>query len=158
MRGIKSKTVIAGTLLMLLNMSCDRSTFFADNMRMEEEKWSMYDPGKFTCIIEDTVRIYDLTLSVRTSTGYPYRNLYLFVVTSFPSGSSLTDTIQGVLTDEKGKWLGRGAGDIREITIPFKSNVYFPEKGEYHFKVIHGMRDTVLQGVYDIGMRISVRK
>ena len=62
------------------------------------------------------------------------------------------------VTDEKGKWLGRGAGDIRELTIPFKSNVYFPEKGEYHFRVIQGMRDTILKGVYDVGMKISLRE
>jgi gliding motility-associated lipoprotein GldH len=158
MRGRRNNTVIVSTLIMLLCLSCNSGTYYTDSVRMEDEKWSMYDPANFSCLIDDTARIYDINLSVRTSTDYPYRNLYLFVVTSFPSGSSLTDTIQGIVADEKGEWLGKGAGDIREVTIPFKSNVYFPETGEYHFKVIHGMRDTVLKGVYDIGMRISLKK
>jgi len=63
-----------------------------------------------------------------------------------------------MVTDEKGNWLGRGTGNIRELTVPFKSNVWFPETGEYHFRVMHGMRDTVLHGVRDIGMKISRRE
>lgn len=158
MRETKSSLLAISAFIMLVTLSCNRGTYFADTVKMEGEAWSMYDPVKFICTIDDTVRVYNIDLSVRTSTEYPYRNLYLFVVTSFPSGSTVTDTIQVMLANEKGDWLGRGAGDIRELTIPYKSNVYFPEKGEYHFKVIHGMRDTVLKGVYDLGMRISLKE
>lgn len=158
MREKTNEIIIAGTLLMLLTMSCLRGTYYADTVKMDDEAWSMYDPGNFTCAIDDTATVYDITLSVRTSTDYPYRNLYLFVVTVFPSGTSVTDTIRGMVADEKGNWLGRGAGDLREVTIPYKSNVYFPENGEYHFRIIHGMRDTLLRGVYDIGMRITPNK
>jgi len=125
---------------------------------MTDEKWSMYDPASFSCTVKDTVNSYDVSFSVRTSTDYPYRNLYLFVVTSFPSGESLTDTVQYAIADEKGEWIGRGVGDIRELTMHYKSNVFFPEKGEYHFRIIQGMRDTVLNDVYDFGMKIEKRK
>lgn len=158
MRKGRSNIVVAGTLLAVMTLSCDSSTLFSDNYRLEDEKWSMYDPARYTCTIEDTVSTYNLDLTVRTSTEYPYRNMYLFVVTSFPSGTTVTDTLHVRVADEKGRWLGRGAGDLRELAIPYKSNVYFPEKGEYHFRVIHGMRDTVLKGVYDMGMKISLRE
>ncbi|MGB8357549.1 MAG: gliding motility lipoprotein GldH [Bacteroidales bacterium] len=158
MRETRSSLLTLSAFIMLITLSCDRGTYYAHTVKMEGEAWSMYDPGKFTCTIDDTVSVYNIDLSVRTSTQYPYRNLYLFVVTSFPSGNNITDTVQVMLADEKGDWLGRGAGDLRELTIPYKSNVYFPEKGEYHFKVIQGMRDTVLKGVYDLGMRISLKE
>jgi gliding motility-associated lipoprotein GldH len=154
----RSKICLVAALLMLTAISCDRNTYFSDSVRMQEEKWSMYDPVTFACSIDDTVKIYNVDLAVRTSTAYPYRNLYLFIITSFPSGTTVTDTVQVMLADEKGDWLGRGAGDIRELTIPYKSNVYFPEKGEYHFSVIQGMRDTILKGIYDLGIRISLKK
>ena len=144
------------TVIVMLT-SCGRNTMYSDIVKMEAAEWSMYDPAGFTCNVNDTIGSYNVNLSVRTSTEYPYRNLYLFVVTTFPSGTTLTDTVQGILTDEKGEWLGKGAGDIREAVIPYKSNVFFPETGEYHFRVIHGMRDTVLTGVYDIGMKIFLR-
>ncbi len=158
MRETRSKILAISALITLITLSCDRGTYYADNVKMQGEEWSMYDPCKFTCQIDDTVRVFNFDLSIRTSTGYPYRNLYLFVVTTFPSGNTVTDTVQTMLANEKGDWLGRGAGDLRELTIPYKSNVYFPEKGEYHFTVIHGMRDTILNGVYDLGMRISLKE
>jgi len=145
-------------MLAVVTLSCDNSTWYSGNYRLDDEKWSMYDPAKYTCSIEDTVRTYDIEFSLRTSTDYPYRNMYLFIVTSFPSGTMVTDTLNAMVADEKGRWMGKGAGDLRELTIPYKSNVYFPEKGEYHFRVIHGMRDTVLKGVYDVGMKISLRE
>lgn len=157
MTGNISKILVAGLLLALAVTSCDNHTVYSDSHRIGDEKWSMYDPANFVCSIDDTITTCDIVFSLRTSTDYPYRNMYLFIVTSFPSGTTVTDTLNATVTDEKGRWQGKGAGDLRELTIPYKSNVFFPEKGEYHFRVIHGMRDTVLKGVYDIGMRISLR-
>jgi len=158
MRKNQIKILFACMLLAVVTLSCDNSTWYSENYRLENEKWSMYDPAKYACTIEDTVRTYDIEFSLRTSTDYPYRNMYLFIVTSFPSGTTVTDTLNAMVADEKGRWMGKGAGDLRELTIPYKANVYFPEKGEYHFRVIHGMRDTVLKGVYDMGMKVSLRE
>ncbi len=66
----------------------------------------MYEPAKYSCTVDDTVMTYDIGLSLRTTTDYPYRNIYLFMVTTFPSGTSVTDTIHAMVTDEKGRWLG----------------------------------------------------
>lgn len=145
-------------MLAVTTLSCDRNTLFSDNYRIDDRQWSMYDPARYTCTIGDTVSTFNIDLSVRTSTDYPYRNMYLFIVTTFPSGTTVTDTLQAMITDERGKWLGRGAGDLRELTIPYKTNVFFPEEGEYHFSVIHGMRDTLLKGVYDMAMTISLKE
>lgn len=145
-------------MLAVITLSCDRNTIFSENYRIDDRQWSMYNPARYTCSIGDTVSTFNIDLSVRTSTDYPYRNIYLFIVTTFPSGTTVTDTLQAMITDEKGRWLGRGAGDLRELTIPYKSNVFFPEEGEYHFTVLHGMRDTLLKGVYDMGITISLKE
>ena len=58
----------------------------------------------------------------------PFRNIYLFVTTTSPDGKTITDTLQYNLADEKGKWYGKGFGDIHELNLPYKSNVYFPVK------------------------------
>jgi gliding motility-associated lipoprotein GldH len=158
MRGSRSKIIFTALLLAAAAVACDRSIHYSENFRIDKGEWSTYDPAKYACIIDDTVMTYNLELSMRTSTEYPYRNIYLFILTTFPSGTSVTDTLHAMVTDEKGRWLGKGTGDLRELTIPYKSNVYFPEPGEYHFRVIHGMRDTILLGVYDMGMKISLKE
>jgi gliding motility-associated lipoprotein GldH len=156
MKGSKNKLLAAALLLAVTAVACNRSVRYSENYSLEDGKWSMYEPAKYSCAIDDTVKTYNIALSLRTSPEYPYRNIYLFILTTFPSGTVITDTLQAMVTDEKGEWLGRGAGEIRELSIPYKSNVYFPESGEYHFRVIHGMRDTILNGVYDMGMKISL--
>lgn len=151
------KIFLASMLLSVALVSCNKGTYYSDTVKMRDGQWSMYDPAGFACSFDDTTQVYDINLSIRTSTAFPYRNLFLFIRTTFPSGLVTADTVRAMLADEKGKWLGRGAGDIRELTIPYKSDVYFPEKGEYHFSVIQGMRDTVLKGVYDLEFRITLR-
>ncbi len=158
MRKGRSSILIAGIMLAVITLSCDRNTLFSENYRIDDRQWSMYDPARYTCTIGDTVSTFNIDLSVRTSTDYPYRNMYLFIVTTFPSGTTVTDTLQAMITNERGMWLGRGAGDLRELTIPYKSNVFFPEEGEYYFTIIHGMRDTILKGVYDMGIRIFLKE
>lgn len=158
MTGNRNKIIIAALLLAVAAMACDRSIHYSENYKLDGGKWSMFDPAKYSCSIDDTVKTYNIELSLRTSTDYPYRNIYLFVMTTFPSGNAVTDTLNTMVTDERGNWLGKGTGDLRELTIPYKSNVYFPESGEYHFRVIQGMRDTLLQGVYDMGMKISLKE
>lgn len=157
MRRTGISAYITSLLVTIAAISCNNDTYYSDIVRMKDEKWSMYDPAGFSCTFEDTLQLFDINLSVRTSTAYPYRNLYMFVRTTFPSGLITADTVQAMLADEKGKWLGKGVGDIRELSIPYKTNVYFPEKGAYHFSVIQGMRDTVLKGVYDLEFSVSLR-
>lgn len=142
-------------LLAIVLISCHRDIYYSGNVRIEDRKWSMYEPCIFGFTIDDTTRIFDINLSLRNSTDYPYRNIYFFVVTTFPSGNSVTDTLRVMLADEKGNWLGRGAGELRELSVPFRSEVYFPEKGDYHIKVIQGMRDTSLRGINDLGLTIT---
>jgi len=158
MTGSRSRIIVAVLLLATAATACNRGIQYSENHRIEEGRWNMHDPAKYSCTVDDTVMTYDIGLSLRTTTDYPYRNIYIFMVTTFPSGTSVTDTLHAMVTDEKGRWLGKGTGNIRELTVPFKSKVWFPEAGEYHFRVMHGMRDTVLTGVRDIGMKISRRE
>lgn len=158
MKRKRDSLVFAAALLAVLTLSCTRGTLFSGNHRMEEQQWSMYEPVDYSCVVDDTTGTYDIRFSLRTSTDYPYRNIFLFVITSFPSGTTVTDTVHAMLADGQGRWLGKGAGDLREMTIPYKSNVWFPETGEYGFRIIHGMRDTTLKGVYDFGMKITLRE
>ena len=67
----------------------------------------------------------------------------------------MLEYLQYYLADDKGRWYGKGFGDIHELKLPYRSNVFFPLKGEYTFTVQHGMRKEDLKGVYDIGIRIE---
>jgi gliding motility-associated lipoprotein GldH len=122
---------------------------------MAGETWKLMDIPTFRVPISDTINSNDVIFTIRSGSSYPFRNIFLFVSTVSPDGKKITDTLQYNLADEKGKWYGRGFGDIHELNLPYKSNVYFPLKGTYEFKIQHGMRVEDLKGVYDFGLRIE---
>lgn len=135
--------------------SCDSSVVFSDSKPMQKSTWNLMDPASFNVKIQDTLISNNIYFTIRTGSDYPFRNIWLFIRTISPEGKVIGDTVQYFLMDEKGKRLGKGFGDIREINLPYKSNVYFPSKGDYRFTVQHGMRAEDLKGVYDFGLRIE---
>jgi gliding motility-associated lipoprotein GldH len=145
----------AALLFIMLLLSCSRNVVFTDSAEMPSSIWEIHNVTAFNVPVNDTVAGNNIYFNVRTGTSYPYRNIYLFVTTTSPDGRSITDTLQYYLADEKGKWYGKGFGDIHELILPYKSNVYFPRKGTYHITIQHGMRIKDLKGVYDFGLRVE---
>jgi gliding motility-associated lipoprotein GldH len=154
-KGISKYSLVYILASLMLLFSCNRNVVYTDSQVMAEKTWKLPDIPAFRIPINDTLTSNNVFFTIRTGSSYPFRNIYLFVTVSSPDGKSITDTLQYNLADEKGNWFGKGLGDIHELTLPYKSNVYFPLKGTYLFKIQHGMRVEDLKGVYDFGMRIE---
>jgi gliding motility-associated lipoprotein GldH len=92
---------------------------------------------------------------VRNTGEYEYSNLYLFVTTHSPSGLALRDTIEVVLADDRGKWLGKGAASVFTLYIPYRQNIRFPLRGIYQFDIEQAMWIEDLKHISDIGLRIE---
>ncbi|MBA4321318.1 MAG: hypothetical protein C0408_00725 [Odoribacter sp.] len=153
--GINKYIFLLCFFLLLLLFSCNSNIIFTDSVSMPDEEWTLENIPVFEPEINDTVSVHNISFTLRTGASYPFRNIYLFVSTASPAGKTITDTLQFMLADEKGKWYGKGFGDVHELNLPFKTGVYFPSKGIYSFKVRHGMRAEKLKSVYDIGIRIE---
>jgi gliding motility-associated lipoprotein GldH len=128
---------------------------FTDSKVLSQETWKLMDVLPFPVPIIDTLTSNNVFFTIRTGSSFPFRNIFLFITTTSPDGKTITDTLQYNLADEKGEWYGKGFGDIHELNLPYKSNIYFPRKGTYTFAVQHGMRIENLKGVYDFGIRIE---
>jgi gliding motility-associated lipoprotein GldH len=158
-RGINKFSFILILTILILLPSCNSNVVYTNSMAMAEETWKLMDIPVFKIPITDTINSNNVFFTIRNGSSFPFRNIFLFVTTTSPDGKKITDTLQYNLADEKGKWYGKGFGDIHELNLPYKSNVYFPLKGTYLFKIQHGMRVENLKGVYDFGLRIEkIRK
>ena len=146
--------IIILTFLLLLT-SCHSNIVYTNSQVMTGKTWKLADIATFKVPITDTINSNNVIFIIRSGSSFPFRNIYLFVTTTSPDGRNVSDTLQYNLADEKGKWYGKGFGDIHELKLPYKSNVYFPLKGTYEFKIQHGMRVENLKGVYDFGLRIE---
>jgi len=155
LKGINRFSFILILTFLVLFPSCNSNVVYTNFQAMEDKTWKLKDITSFKVPITDTLNSNNIIFTIRSGSSFPFRNIYLFVTTTSPDGRNITDTLQYNLADEKGKRYGKGFGDIRELNLPYKSNVYFPLKGTYAFKIQHGMRVEDLKGVYDFGLKIE---
>lgn len=156
MTGKTGRNNLLPAILMVLTLvSCNSNLIYTDVSEMPDSEWNLFNVPDFSFQIVDTTKSMDIFFTLRTGSQYPYRNIFLFVTTIAPGGMAVTDTLEYDIADERGKWLGKGFGDINEIRLPFRQNVYFPLKGSYHIMIRHGMRTENLKGVYDIGLSVK---
>jgi len=135
--------------------SCDRNGVYEANIDTQNDCWNINNTVTFTVPVVDTVSFQNIIVNIRNTTDYPNANLYLFVTTTSPSGATLCDTIEGILADDQGKWLGKGFGYIHDNRIIYKHNIRFPQKGDYKIAIRQAMRTEELKGISSVGVRVE---
>lgn len=150
--------ILSVTLSLLVLGSCDSGRVYENNIRVPDGIWIRNNPVRFEVLVEDTIASHNLYINVRNTGMYPFSNLYLFVTTIAPSGHTIKDTVQIILADEKGKWLGDGLGDIWDNQRLYKEQVRFAQKGEYIFEYEQAMRLEKLPFILDVGLRVEKAK
>ncbi|OIP82107.1 MAG: hypothetical protein AUK44_08545 [Porphyromonadaceae bacterium CG2_30_38_12] len=122
---------------------------------LPENGWNKDSTLGFDFQIDDTAVSYNVTLNSRNTSDYPYQNLWLFLKQSQPDSIIKNDTINYYLADDYGKWLGSGIGSLYQMPVLWQQNMKFPKSGKYHIAIGHGMRDSILIGITEIGLKIE---
>jgi gliding motility-associated lipoprotein GldH len=142
----------------VLLSSCSRNTVYSKYQTFENKEWYAKDKVTFDLEMMDTQSLHDISVMVRHADAYPYSNLYLFLTTKYPDGKITLDTLECILANAKGEWMGDGAGDIFDITIPLKKSTRFPLAGKYSFTFEQAMRTDPLPMIMDFGFEIKRSK
>lgn len=151
---MRSFSIVVVALCFISLAACDRNRVYEDSQQLPKS-WDKDSLARFEVPIEDSLSVNSVYITVRNASEYPYSNLYLFVTTVAPSGAYVTDTLECILADDSGKWLGKGFAKYWDHRFPMRKNVKFPEKGKYTISVQQGMRDENLVGIHDVGVRIE---
>jgi gliding motility-associated lipoprotein GldH len=141
--------------VLALLVSCNKNVIFSDYTKLPEEGWKIDNRLKFEVDIKDNNALHNVFLNVRHADSYPYSNLFVFLTTTYPDGQSTIDTLECILANKKGEWVGDGAGDLWDNKIPLKKNLRFPQTGKYTFSFEQGMRSNPLPLILDFGMTIE---
>lgn len=141
--------------MILFFSGCGFNAIYDEQVEVTQAKWYKDEVARFEVVISDTTSPCDFVLSVRNNTDYGFSNLYVFLNTRFPNGNVTRDTIECILADPTGKWLGKGWGNIKDNRIVLKSGLTFPISGTYAFFVQHAMRKDTLEGIESVGVRIE---
>lgn len=135
--------------------SCDGKKVFEENKDIPEYVWNNKNLVSFEVNIEDTLSAHNMYINIRNAGGYPYSNIYIFLTTELPNRQKTTDTIECILADKSGRWLGDGSGDIWDNQILYKKGFTFKGKGLYKYTLEQAMRVENLPMIMDVGLRIE---
>jgi gliding motility-associated lipoprotein GldH len=152
---MRSKAALAFLLFLTLSVVGCTEVMFQESHPIPNKNWEQDSNVQFEVEVADTMSGYDFYIDLRNEGDYPYANIYMFVTTTFPSGKSARDTVECILADKSGRWLGSGLGDVLDNHILFKENVRFPNSGTYVFEFEHGMRTGSLTAIIDLGISLE---
>jgi gliding motility-associated lipoprotein GldH len=142
-------------LIVLTQTACDKARVFEENVNIPDNVWNRNNKVRFDVAVDDLSAKYNFYINVRNAGNYPYSNLFIFMDTKYPDGFVSRDTLECILADESGTWLGDGSGDIFDNQIMFRKNFSMKQKGNYVFVLEQGMRVENLPLIMDVGIRLE---
>ena len=128
-------------VFVLVFSACNNNTVFNDYKTFENQTWNTDSIIIWDYSVIDTISQNRLVIKVRHTTDYEFQNLFLFIKTE------KTDTLEVLLANKEGQWLGRGVGDVREVEFVYRKNKVFPKKGEFTFEIEQAMRYGELEKI-----------
>ena len=143
-------------IVTILSSCVNKNVIFDESVVISNAAWNNQDFPYFDVNVEDTTSAYNFYLNIRHLENYRYSNFYMFLHTTFPDGNQTHDTIELVLSYPDGRWIGKGSGSMRDNNILLNNNLHFPEKGNYRFEIEQAMRESVLEGITDVGIRFEI--
>lgn len=140
---------------MAILFACEPGGGYNKFKSVSPDGWNKDSLLIFDIPVTDTIQNQNIFINVRNDVNYKYSNLWLFIKIAQPGGTEVTDTFEITLADPAGKWLGKGFGGVKTLETMYKRNVYFPVSGDYKIEIQQGMREDVLKGITDIGIRLE---
>lgn len=142
---------VFGALMMLA--SCGQPPVLDELYPLDASGWHMDSIIESHWAPEDEAKPVFMRMYVRHTDDYGYQNLYLFRTIYSSAGREYSDTVNVQMADALGQWNGSGMSNLKTLNIPIgRSAVRFTPGERYTLQIQHGMRDTLLEGIQDIGV------
>lgn len=148
--------LFTGALIVFAGLfsSCGKDAYYDEVYSFEEETWDKADTASFTVKVDDTTNLYKFNLSLRTTTEYEYSNLWVYILSSAPDGSTSKVAQKLPLARPDGSWVGNVSGTVVQTEVRFAAK-HFPLKGEYQFDLVNATQQKSVDHVLDVGLRIK---
>lgn len=143
-------------LVVCLLQACHQETLYHTFCNLPPTGWEQKDTVCFdvaTC--DSQVISCQLYVEVRNRSNYPYQNLPLAITLMAPDSTvTFHDTLSVQLANEESKWTGKGWGGIYQNSFPV-SRLSLDQTGHYHFFITHCLKNELVPGINDIGIRLE---
>ncbi len=152
---IKHNFIILLFLTLGLASCGETGVIINQSKTVADSTWKSNDSLVFDFNISDTTNYFDFSILIRNTENYQWSNIYLFSDLTFPNGKTRRDTIEVLLADQYGYWLGNNSGTIVTTEAKYMDHRRFPLTGDYNLAITHGMRQDTLTEVSDVGIKIK---
>ncbi|MDR1500789.1 MAG: gliding motility lipoprotein GldH [Tannerellaceae bacterium] len=149
-----NKLCLCLLFLAFVSSSCRDNVIYHQYQSIDGGVWEKDRAHNFTFVIDDEKLLYDISFEVRNNGLYPYQNLWIFSTAVTPLGEVSRDTVEIILADDFGKWKGRGLS-LYQSTYTLSPAHKFPTKGRYTITFTHAMRRNAIEGIQEIGLKIT---
>tara|TARA_B100001057_G_scaffold105431_1_gene103019 strand:- start:3391 stop:3885 length:495 start_codon:yes stop_codon:yes gene_type:complete len=108
---------------------------------------------------------YDIQFYIRNDNNYEYSNLFMIASLNEDNILITKDTLEYLMADKEGNFLGSGYGNIRESFLIWIDEYDFKKGSDYLITLNHAMRKNreekgleILSGVVSLGIKFSEKK
>tara|TARA_B100000508_G_scaffold137355_1_gene131628 strand:+ start:153047 stop:153520 length:474 start_codon:yes stop_codon:yes gene_type:complete len=134
--------------------SCGEKAYYDDVHSFDDESWDKSDTASFSVSVDDTTNLFQFNLSLRTTTEYEFSNLWVYVLSTAPDGTTSKVAQKLPLARPDGSWIGNVSGTVVQTEVKFAAK-HFPLKGDYQFDLINATQQESVDHVLDVGLRIK---
>ena len=157
---------IKGSLFLIISIvfcSCTNEIRHSDYKDFSDG-WKSSDSATFTFNeIPDSKG--DILINIRNNNNYPFSNIFL-ISSLLKNGVEITtDTLEYSMADKRGRFLGKGFGNVKESLLIWKEEITFSSESKYSVILKHAMRKNqnefgmkVLPGIISVGISIILNK
>ena len=158
---IRNSIFVFGALLLLF-CSCDEKRVF-DEYKSFDGAWNKDSIVSFDFEQQDTTRLYNMFINIRSNNDYPYSNIFLIVEMQQPDTDfTIVDTLEYQMAYPDGTLMGEGFTDVKESKLWYREQVKFPTQGAYKVNIQQAVREAgkvpgvqELEGITEVGFRIE---
>jgi gliding motility-associated lipoprotein GldH len=152
----RNSIVLIATFAAIIGMitSCGEGAYYDDVYSFENKTWHKSDTASFVVPVTDTTNLFKFSISLRTTASYEYSNLWIYILSTSPDGSTSKVAQKLPLARPDGSWIGNVSGTVVQTDVRFAAK-HFPLKGDYSFEFINATQQEEVEHVLDIGLRVK---
>lgn len=143
-------------MFLMLGMSACRPSeniVYEEFTDVDAAGWN-WDAGKsFSFEVIDETHAYNLLSGLRITSEYAYSNIWMLYSLKGPNGYFRKDQFQLVLSDNIGRWKGKGVSNLISYQEAFLNQLQL-KKGKYTLTIFQNMRDENLESVNNLGLQV----
>lgn len=141
---------------MIIFAGCAKLNVFEKTIHIKNQSWTYDIKPAYNFNITDTASPYIIYIVLRHTDSYRYNNIWLSVGSQAPGDTMVYQNLNLQLANDAKGWEGFGIDDIYEVRKNITPGpVFLRKQGNYHFIISQIMRESPLEHILDVGIRVE---